>query len=374
MRAFWRSAVVFLIFAAVTARFAIELQPAEAELGTGAAAERTPDSVPFVHVLPVPDGAVETWEEEVRRIAAERYPDGEPTPAFVGVAMEEGETPYEPIPFAADRAIRFVAYGGVGHGHNIVPFDPMCRCDPTGAASAAMEALGEQERQSLSLLLLRSALYRYAEDFEFELPESLDTLTRRFPGNYLSAIPDFGDETLLYRPERFRKHAIWDSLHEVIALEDAHEPYVFEEPLTLTLYKSSFRVALESGDDVIRQYPATIGRPDEPSPNGMYQVELRVNEPISATKLFGTRALSFARGAYAIHGTNGAAPIGEALSNGCIRLENEDVEELFALTPLGTTLRIVDEPSPFPDRSVTERYEMPPGDGETTRRIFRWRG
>jgi len=167
---------------------------------------------------------------------------------------------------------------------------------------------------------------------------------------------------------------MWDSLTKVLSVEGAPEPYAFEEPLALRLFKGSARLAAVSGKDVIRQYPVTIGRPDSPTPSGQYQVELRVNEPVSETKLFGTRALSFAKGQFAIHGTNDPASIGEPFSNGCVRLTNEDAEELFALTPLGTAIDITDAVSPHPDRPAGTRFESPPREDEASKRTYRWRG
>jgi lipoprotein-anchoring transpeptidase ErfK/SrfK len=39
---------------------------------------------------------------------------------------------------------------------------------------------------------------------------------------------------------------------------------------------------------------------------------------------------------YLIHGTNANGSIGEAVSHGCVRMFNEDVERLYALVPVGT--------------------------------------
>lgn len=386
-----KAAVIFLMIAAVFMKLQAAdrtiTMPSEAdgaEAGTEdaegpgnaaphAAATPTPEegSVgPFVWVVPVPEGTPDEWRAALLATLRERFGEGE-APDVVGVAAEEGEAAYEPIPSAHGRAIRFIATQA---GHNIVPFDFSCYCTPGGDAAAVWNALASQTDRELGLLVLRSALYRYAEDHEFELPASLEQLARPYPYNYISRLPDSGGAALVYRPEKFRKHAMWASLGEVLSAEGVRESYAYEEPLAISVYASSYRLALESGKDVIRQYAAGLGRPEQPTPEGMYQVELRVNEPASARGLFGTRALSFGYGEYAVHGTYDIATIGRPDSNGCIRLANEDVEELFALTPLGTTIRVVTEDSPHPDRSSEPRYLLPPGDGETTKRIFRWRG
>ncbi|HYF81796.1 MAG TPA: L,D-transpeptidase [Clostridia bacterium] len=43
---------------------------------------------------------------------------------------------------------------------------------------------------------------------------------------------------------------------------------------------------------------------------------------------------------YGIHGTNNPASIGTAASNGCVRMFNKDVEDLFNNVGVGTVVRI----------------------------------
>jgi lipoprotein-anchoring transpeptidase ErfK/SrfK len=44
---------------------------------------------------------------------------------------------------------------------------------------------------------------------------------------------------------------------------------------------------------------------------------------------------------YRIHGTNEPWTIGKAVSNGCIRMLNDHVRELYELTPIGTRVVVV---------------------------------
>ena len=50
----------------------------------------------------------------------------------------------------------------------------------------------------------------------------------------------------------------------------------------------------------------------------------------------GAAALTLTGGEYAIHGTNQPQTIGGFVSNGCIRMHNEDVVDLFARVTIGT--------------------------------------
>ena len=50
----------------------------------------------------------------------------------------------------------------------------------------------------------------------------------------------------------------------------------------------------------------------------------------------GARAMYLGNTVYRIHGTNAPETIGQAVSSGCFRLVNDDVEDLYARVPVGT--------------------------------------
>jgi lipoprotein-anchoring transpeptidase ErfK/SrfK len=50
----------------------------------------------------------------------------------------------------------------------------------------------------------------------------------------------------------------------------------------------------------------------------------------------GARALYIGTTIYRIHGTNAPETIGQAVSSGCFRLVNGDIEDLYARVPIGT--------------------------------------
>lgn len=59
---------------------------------------------------------------------------------------------------------------------------------------------------------------------------------------------------------------------------------------------------------------------------------------------------------YGIHGTNNPASIGKAVSNGCIRMYNQDVNYVYSLAPIGTEVTNVSS-------QATDRYYVvQPGD------------
>jgi len=65
--------------------------------------------------------------------------------------------------------------------------------------------------------------------------------------------------------------------------------------------------------------------------------------PDNPLGLFALR-LAAGDGTYMIHGTNNPIAVGLAVTHGCIRMYPEDIERLFAMVPVGTPVRIIDEP------------------------------
>ena len=49
-------------------------------------------------------------------------------------------------------------------------------------------------------------------------------------------------------------------------------------------------------------------------------------------------------GSYLIHGTNNPLAVGMAVTHGCIRMYPEDIAALFPLVPVGTKVRLINEP------------------------------
>lgn len=95
-----------------------------------------------------------------------------------------------------------------------------------------------------------------------------------------------------------------------------------------------------SGDRLIKTYPVAVGKPSTPTPTGHYQIR---NKQLNPGGALGTRwmGLTIPGGNYGIHGTNNPNSIGQAVSNGCIRMHNHHVEELFPRVNIGTPVDII---------------------------------
>jgi len=109
----------------------------------------------------------------------------------------------------------------------------------------------------------------------------------------------------------------------------------------ILIHLNTRTLSFYSGQNLLSIYPVAIGKPSTPTPTGSYQV---VNKVINPGGVLGTRWMGLSipteKGSYGIHGTNNPASIGKAISNGCIRMYNHHVEELFSQVRIGTTVDI----------------------------------
>lgn len=99
----------------------------------------------------------------------------------------------------------------------------------------------------------------------------------------------------------------------------------------LTLYKDG---------KWFKSYPVAVGKPSTPTPKGVFKIK---NKALNPGGPFGARwlGLTATGGSYGIHGTNNPSSIGKAVSNGCIRMHNVNVIEVYNLVSIGTTVVIV---------------------------------
>jgi len=93
------------------------------------------------------------------------------------------------------------------------------------------------------------------------------------------------------------------------------------------------------GGSVWKTYPVAVGKWATLTPVGEWKI---MDKGYESGGAFGTRwmALDVPWGGYGIHGTNRPWSIGTYASLGCVRMFNEDIEELYELVPIGTRVVI----------------------------------
>jgi lipoprotein-anchoring transpeptidase ErfK/SrfK len=62
----------------------------------------------------------------------------------------------------------------------------------------------------------------------------------------------------------------------------------------------------------------------------------------SPENILGTRWMGLDKPGYGIHGTTDPQSLGKQVTQGCVRLSNRDVEELYTIVPLGTEVTIIE--------------------------------
>ena len=88
---------------------------------------------------------------------------------------------------------------------------------------------------------------------------------------------------------------------------------------------------------VLKQYPIAVGRMLHATPEGNFII---INKAPNPGGPYGTMWMSLSKQFYGIHGTDDPSSIGQAVSRGCVRMHNQDVEELASIIPIGTSVSI----------------------------------
>lgn len=123
-------------------------------------------------------------------------------------------------------------------------------------------------------------------------------------------------------------------------------------PFSVTVDKAKNTLVLYSGDVPVKKYSVATGKKNC-TPVGTFKITDKLVNPTwfktgailppgSPKNALGTRWMGFDKPAYGIHGTIEPKTIGTQASEGCIRMLNEDVEELYSIIPVGTKVTIQD--------------------------------
>gem|GEM_PF-976504 len=116
-----------------------------------------------------------------------------------------------------------------------------------------------------------------------------------------------------------------------------------------------------SSGQAIGRYPVAVGRPGRETPVGDFLVTVKVSDPWwypagrppvepGPDNPLGSWWFGLNRPGYGIHGTNNEASIGGFVSDGCVRMREDDVKQLARKVEVGMPVRIANEPlSLLPD-------------------------
>lgn len=136
----------------------------------------------------------------------------------------------------------------------------------------------------------------------------------------------------------------WVRTAELRTYEVANRVVIERAARRLTVYRGD-------SDEVLFATDAGVGAGRTPTPLGEFWIDI-VN-PLDGTGVYGWGQLSVSGfsevlmtfgggiGQIAIHGTNNPSSVGDDVSNGCIRLRNDDIARVATLVGVGTPVSVV---------------------------------
>ncbi|MBU0503035.1 MAG: L,D-transpeptidase family protein [Candidatus Omnitrophota bacterium] len=127
---------------------------------------------------------------------------------------------------------------------------------------------------------------------------------------------------------------------------------VWTAPFSIVVDKSQNTLLLKTGEEVFKTYMASTGA-NNSTPVGIFKIVNKLPNPTwykagavvppgSPENVLGSRWLGFDLAGYGIHGTVEPESLGKQVTQGCVRLANPEVEELYTIVPVGAEVTIVD--------------------------------
>jgi lipoprotein-anchoring transpeptidase ErfK/SrfK len=123
-------------------------------------------------------------------------------------------------------------------------------------------------------------------------------------------------------------------------------------PFSIQIDKSKNVLVLYSNGEAVKKYSVATGKKNC-TPVGEFKITDKLVNPTwfktgailppgSPENALGTRWMGFDKPSYGIHGTIMPKSIGSQASEGCVRMLNKEVEELYSVVPVGTKVTIQD--------------------------------
>ena len=127
---------------------------------------------------------------------------------------------------------------------------------------------------------------------------------------------------------------------------------VWTAPFSIFVDKSQNTLILKTDEEIVKTYIVSTGI-NNSTPVGNFKITNKLQNPTwfkagavvppdSPENILGSRWLGFDLPGYGIHGTTDPQTLGKQVTQGCIRMSNPDIEELYIIVPMGTEVTIVD--------------------------------
>ena len=121
---------------------------------------------------------------------------------------------------------------------------------------------------------------------------------------------------------------------------------------SLVVDKSQNSLILKGDEEVLKTYVVATGK-NNSTPIGVFKITNKLVNPTwykqgavvppdSPANELGARWIGISKPGYGIHGTIHPETLGRQVTAGCVRMKNEEVEELYSFVPPGAEVTIVD--------------------------------
>ena len=149
---------------------------------------------------------------------------------------------------------------------------------------------------------------------------------------------------------------------ELIKMRNDLKSNVIRIGQRLSIWTGSFNIfvdksqnifMLRNNDEIVKTYTVSTGKDVSVTPIGEFIIINKLINPVwfnkgvvlppeSPANVLGSRWMGFDLSGYGIHGTIYPETIGSHETAGCVRMHNEDVEEIFSMVPRGIKVVIVE--------------------------------
>jgi len=127
---------------------------------------------------------------------------------------------------------------------------------------------------------------------------------------------------------------------------------VWTAPFSILVDKSQNIIIVKSNEEITKAYIVATGA-NNSTPIGTFKIVNKLPNPTwykagavvpagSPENILGSRWLGLDLSGYGIHGTTEPQSLGKQVTQGCVRMSNPEVEELYTYIPVGTEVTIVD--------------------------------
>jgi len=127
---------------------------------------------------------------------------------------------------------------------------------------------------------------------------------------------------------------------------------VWTTPFSIVVDKSQNTLILKTDEEIIKTYVVSTGL-NNSTPVGNFKIVNKLTHPTwfkagavvapnSSDNVLGSRWLGFDLPGYGIHGTTDPQNLGKQITQGCVRMSNSEVEELYSIVPVGIEVTVVD--------------------------------